>query len=196
MLASITPLGERGRGSTWGVTVVAFALGATAAGALAGAVSAALGAVLLPAHSASGPRLLAAAVACALAGGVDAARASAPGPRRQVDERWLDTVRGWVYGLGFGAQLGLGVVTRVTSAALYAAIVIALLTASPSRGALVLGSYGLIRGLTPLLAAGVRTPGQLVRLHARLIAWRRLSRAGAVAALAGATLAAILGALL
>ena len=46
-----------------------------------------------------------------------------PGPRRQVNERWLDEYRGWVYGLGFGAQLGLGVSTVVSSAATYVAII-------------------------------------------------------------------------
>ena len=43
MLASITPLGERGRRSRWSVTVSAFALGATLTGTLAGAALGALG---------------------------------------------------------------------------------------------------------------------------------------------------------
>ena len=49
MLASITPLGERGRQSTWAVTVTAFALGASAAGAGAGAALGALGTACVPA---------------------------------------------------------------------------------------------------------------------------------------------------
>src|SRR5436305_15262280 len=109
MLASITPLGERGRGSTWAVTVSAFALGATAAGAAAGALAGTVGALVLPARLGAGDRLVPLAVLCAVAAGLDAVRSSAPGPRRQVNERWLDEFRGWVYGLGFGAQLGLGV---------------------------------------------------------------------------------------
>jgi hypothetical protein len=40
-----------------------------------------------------------------------------PGPRRQVDDRWRDQYRGWVYGLGYGVQLGVGVTTIVSSAA-------------------------------------------------------------------------------
>jgi hypothetical protein len=31
-----------------------------------------------------------------------------PSWQRQVDERWLTTYRGWVYGAGFGFQLGAG----------------------------------------------------------------------------------------
>jgi len=39
MLASITPLGERGRQATWGITVSAFLLGSTAAGMALGSGS-------------------------------------------------------------------------------------------------------------------------------------------------------------
>ena len=62
------------------------------------------------------------------------ARLRVPGPRRQVNERWLDEYRGWVYGLGFGAQLGLGVTTIVTSAATYVALFAALLSGTPAAG--------------------------------------------------------------
>src|SRR5438270_863139 len=101
MLASITPLGERGRRSTWGVTVTAFALGATAAGAAAGLLAGTLGTVLTVGPHA---RLAAVLGALAVALALDAL-AAVPGPRRQVNERWLDEYRGWVYGLGYGAQL-------------------------------------------------------------------------------------------
>ena len=33
-----------------------------------------------------------------------------------VHEQWLTRYRGWVYGVGFGAQLGFGLVTIITSA--------------------------------------------------------------------------------
>ena len=39
---------------------------------------------------------------------------------RQVDERWLGTYRGWVYGAGFGFQLGLGIATIIPAAVTYA----------------------------------------------------------------------------
>ena len=51
MLASITPLGERGRQSTWGITVGAFLLAALGAGALAGAALGTVGSVALSAIS-------------------------------------------------------------------------------------------------------------------------------------------------
>ncbi len=68
MLASITPLGERGRRSDWWLTVSAFLLGATAAGAAAGALLGALGAVALPAHRPVAVLLVAIAVAIVLDG--------------------------------------------------------------------------------------------------------------------------------
>ncbi len=179
MLASITPLGERGRQAHWGVTITAFALGAAGAGALAGAGAGAVGEIASRALAGGGAarasdalgahsRLAVLAVGLLAAIMLDAGARPVPGPRRQVDERWLDDYRGWVYGLGFGAQLGLGVTTVVTSAATYVALLAALLTADPLRGAVIVGCYGAIRGLTPLAAAGVRAPGQLLLMHRRL----------------------------
>jgi hypothetical protein len=184
MLASITPLGERGRHSRWGITVTAFALGATAAAAALGALVATGGGLIFgsPTHG----RLLALTGLLALALVLDLAPPRIPGPIRQVNERWLDEFRGWVYGAGFGAQLGLGVTTVVSSAATYVAIAAAFLTASPGRGALVLGAFGLVRGLTPLAAARVRRPDQLLALHTGLERWR-----GPVALTGSASLAAL-----
>ncbi|HKO28058.1 MAG TPA: hypothetical protein VJU80_11415 [Solirubrobacteraceae bacterium] len=181
MLASITPLGERGRRSRWGITVNAFLVGATVAGAGAGAVLGALGSTVLPAHT----TLAVLAGAIAVAAVLDALPRAVPGQRRQVDERWLDRYRGWVYGAGYGAQLGLGVTTIVSSAATYVALLAAFLTARPGSGALILGCYGAVRGLTPLAAAGVRSQRQLLDFHRALTRWQAWARWGAVAAQAG-----------
>ncbi len=193
MLASITPLGERGRGSSWVVTVIAFALGGTVAGVLAGTFAGALGSALLGGLAVHA-RLAGLAVVVAVAALVDA-RGGVPGPRRQVNERWLDEYRGWIYGLGFGAQLGLGLTTVVTSAATYAALLAALLSAHAVWGAAIVGCFGALRGLTPLLAAGIRTPRQLMAFHAAMRRWRGPSRWTAVAVLAGAGVLAGVGAL-
>ncbi|MDQ6607196.1 MAG: hypothetical protein M3Z06_11695, partial [Actinomycetota bacterium] len=126
------------------------------------------------------PRLVGLAVVLAVALCLDL-RGAPPGPLRQVNERWLDEFRGWVYGLGFGVQLGLAVTTVVSSAATYVALAAAFLTGDAARGALVLGCFGVIRGITPLAAARVRRPDQLLALHAGLERWRAPSaRAGAV----------------
>jgi hypothetical protein len=180
MLASITPLGERGRQSMWGVTIVAFALGATVAGAALGALVGAAGRLALSGVGPH-PRLIGLAVILAAAICLDLRPGAAPGPLRQVNERWLDEFRGWVYGLGFGAQLGLAFTTVISSAATYVALAAAFLTGDAGRGAVVLGCFGAIRGITPLAAARVRRPDQLLALHARLEQWRAPSvRAGVV----------------
>ena len=173
MLASITPLGERGRNAHWSLTVVAFAVGATVAGAALGAALAALGQPIVPGSAGDARwRLI---VRRGGAAGGDRARPrrrTVPGPHRQVNERWMDEYRGWVYGLGFGIQLGLGVTTVVTSAATYVALLAAFLAPSVAGGALIMGCFGAARGLTLLAGAGIRTPPQLVALHRRLRRWR------------------------
>ena len=186
MLASITPLGERGRQSHWSVTVAAFALGAAVAATVAGALLGALG-MLLPGGFTGHARTVVLALALVAAFAADLSARAVPGPRRQVDERWLDRYRGWVYGLGFGAQLGLGIVTVVTSAATYVVLLCALASGDPVAGAAIMGLYGVLRGLTPLLAAGVRTPQHLMALHARL------RGADAATARAGAAVLAVAG---
>ncbi|MEO8969714.1 MAG: hypothetical protein ABI355_18915 [Solirubrobacteraceae bacterium] len=194
MLASITPLGERGRHRRYGVTIAAFLLGGLVAGSALGAVLGALGSLLLGGVATSA-RLLVLVLALLLALAIDLRPGSAPGPRRQVDERWLDEFRGWVYGLGYGAQLGLGVSTVVSSAATYVALLAALLCAGAGAGAGILGLYGAIRGLTPLLAVGVRSPEQLLRFHARFIGVQRPAAAAGRLVLGAVTAVAVIGAL-
>jgi hypothetical protein len=195
MLASITPLGERGRHSRWRITVTAFLVGATVAGAALGALAGALGAIIVPGSLGLGARLGALAAVALLAVAFDARAERIPGPRRQVNEDWLHAFRGWVYGLGYGAQLGFGVTTVVSSAALYVAVVAALGTREPALGALVLGCFGAARGLTLLAGAGVRRPEQLIALHTRLGQWRGPARTASMATLGAITAVAMIGAL-
>jgi hypothetical protein len=181
MLASITPLGERGRQSRWGVTVAFFLAGATVAGAAAGALIGAIGSLAVsPAGVPARTRLAVLAGAVAVAIMLDAFPRAVPGPRRQVNERWLDEYRGWVYGAGYGSQLGLAVTTVVSSAATYVAVLAALLAGSAGAGAVVLGCFGAVRGLTPLAASRVRSQRQLLELHGALARWRGRVRWGAV----------------
>jgi len=193
MLASITPLGERGRNAHWSVTVVAFAVGATAAGAALGAALAALGQLLVPGAGGARWRLVVLAAALVAAIVLDLGRRPVPGPHRQVNERWLDEYRGWVYGLGFGIQLGLGVTTVVSSAATYVALLAAFLAPNVAGGAVIMGSFGAVRGLTLLAGARVATPPQLLALHRRLARSRERAvwaGAGVLAAVVVAALAA------
>jgi hypothetical protein len=170
MLASITPLGERGRHARYWLTIVFFVTGSTAAGAAVGAAAGLLGRLVLGAHPGGPARALTLAGALVLGLALDAhARGGRlPGPRRQVNENWLTAYRGWVYGLGFGAQLGAGVTTIVNASAVYVALVAAVLAATPAGGALIVGCFGAARGLSLLAGAGVRAPADLRALHRRL----------------------------
>jgi len=176
MLSSITPFGERGRGNTWGVTVAWFVVGATLGGAAMGTLLGALGQALagvVPLRA-----RLAAVVALALTALViDLSRRPGllPSWRRQVDERWLDQYRPWVYGAGFGAQLGAGVLTIVSSASTYLVLALAVLTGSVAAGVALAATFGLVRGLSLLTARPLTSPAALRSFHQRLAARRRLA---------------------
>jgi cytochrome c biogenesis protein CcdA len=164
MLSSITPLGERGRHNRFGVTATAFVVGALAGGTTLGALCGWLGSWLPDRASAVDALLV---VALAVAGAVLDAT-GVPTIKRQVNEDWLTRYRGWVYGLGFGAQLGFGVVTVVTSAATYVAFVLAVLTGSVAAGAAIGLTFGALRGLSLLLVKDVDSPSALRAFHRRL----------------------------
>ena len=175
MLSSITPLGERGRNNKWWVTSSAFVIGSVAAGAAVGAVAGAVGSL---GNFSVATTLVVGAVAAAVALAVElrVAGLRLPSTRRQVNENWLQRYRGWVYGLGFGFQLGTGFLTIMTTAAVPLTFVFAALSGSPLTGMCAGGAFGLTRGLMVLPARRIRDTQGLVALH-RLIA----SSAGAAA---------------
>ena len=177
MLASIHPLGERARRSRWWLTTTAYVAGSAAGGAVLGAVAGAAGSLLRLSLSPWGV-----ATVCVMVVVLDLV--GVPSWHRQVNEDWLRRYRGWVYGAGFGFQLGLGVATIVTTAAVYGVAVLAAMSGSLTTGTLIGALFGMSRAVPLLSAAGVRHPDQLRRLHARL------ARAAAPAArLASSTLA-------
>ena len=184
MLASITPLGERSRGFSWGVTASAFAVGAVGAGALGGAAGGALGSLAPDGTWRDGVAL--ALLVLVLAVDASPLRRRLPTTRRQVNEDWLTRYRGWVYGIAFGAQLGTGVATIVTSAAVYAALLGAVLCGTPAAGAAVGAAFGATRALSLLPARVATDPAGLGRLHERL---GRAEAPARTAALAGEAVA-------
>ena len=171
MLGSITPLGERGRNSRWGITVTAFVLASTAAGTLFGGALGALGNLAGGPGSTAALVVLGVALFVALVLDLGIAGLRLPTVDRQVDDRWLYEFRGWVTGVGFGFQLGLGVVTIVTTALTYVTFLAAGLSGSAAAGALIGGLYGAVRGLGVLGSARVDSTERLVRLDERLRRW-------------------------
>jgi hypothetical protein len=100
-----------------------------------------------------------------------------------------------VWAGGYGAQLGLGVTTVVRSAATYLALCAASLSAGAVRGAVIVGVFGLVRGLQPLATWRVRRPSQLMSFHARLRRWRSGARGTGLSLLAAILALALAGAM-
>ena len=89
---------------------------------------------------------------------------------RQVNERWLDAYRPWVYGAGFGFQIGTGVATYITTAAVYLFAVLAALPGEPWVALALGGAFGLLRGLAVVLTRRVTSPRELLAFHRRFAA--------------------------
>ena len=193
MLSSITPLSEVGRGHRYWATVTWFLLGAILGGATLGLV-AALGAMLV-----SGAGLSTTAVAAlvlgagvvTLASDLGVAGFRLPANPRQVERTWLDRYRPWLYGMGFGWQLGVGVATYVMSASIYLMVIVAAATGEPWFALALVILFGLLRGLAVLPAAGVHTPAGLGRLHRQIERFRPASRVVALVGQIGVITAAV-----
>ncbi|MBK5287136.1 MAG: sulfite exporter TauE/SafE family protein [Acidimicrobiia bacterium] len=191
MLASIHPLGERGRGQNYALTVTSYTVGSSVTAAAFGAVLGLLGRLVLTDADSARAGIL--AVAAAIAFGVDRTRWTVPSWHRQVNEDWLADFRGWVYGLGFGAQLGLGVVTIVTTASVYLTWIGAFVTAGPVLGAVVGLAFGFARAVPVLTAGSARDPERVSARVRRVHDWAGNFNAVTLTAEATAGAVAVLG---
>jgi hypothetical protein len=201
MLASIHPLGERGRDQRWSVTVTAYLAGSVLGAGLMGALAGLAGDLIGLSQPSSAVLILVATAVVALAVigaaldlGVRGMRI--PTVHRQVDEEWLQRYRGWVYGVGFGFQLGVGVVTVVNSFSVYLTVALALLSGSVAAGIFIGVVFGAVRGAVVLAGANLRDVSQLHALHRRLKGWEPASRrlavgAQALVAIGAATVVAV-----
>mgnify|MGYP000585455641 FL=1 len=195
MLSTVTPLAESGRGHRYRWTASWFFLGAVLGGATTGSV-AAVAAVGIGALDLSAPTTYAiAGVAAVCAAGLDGRLLGPPIPhhRRQVNEDWLGRYRAWVYGAGFGWQIGTGVATYIMSAGVYLVIVLAALTGDPRSALVVCVAFGAVRGSMVLIGARITSAERLARVHERFEAWREPVRrilVGVLALAAGVLAAA------
>jgi len=169
MLSQLTPVGEASRGYRYRTTATWFVLGAIVGGATLGAVMAAL-AVAVSGSGATSTALLGIAAGVAVLGAaIDGGVLGFAPPffKRQVNEYWLTRYRAWVYGSGFGWQIGAGITTYIMTAAVFVTVAFGALTAGP-WAAFALGvGFGLARGLAVLLTARRHTTTELFALHRR-----------------------------
>ena len=175
VLSSITPFGERGRGHRYGVTAAWFVAGAMVGGACLGAIAAGVTGVLSGLDFGRHPAWVAGTVAliAGTAAAVDAGAFGAVIPiwRRQLNDAWMSRYRGWVYGAGYGWQLGVGVATYIMTAAVFAVPLLGVLTGDPVTAFAICTLFGLVRGFVVLLTAGAGSPAQLRALHRRFADW-------------------------
>jgi hypothetical protein len=169
MLSQLNPVGEASRGNRYGTTATWYVGGAVLGGATLGAAMAVLAAVVAAVGSSTDIALAAggvAALACAL---VDTGMLGFAPPffLRQVNEDWLGRYRAWLYGSGFGWQVGAGVTTYIMTAAVFLVVVFGALTAGPVAAFAIGVLFGLVRGLSVLLTARSRTTAALYELHRR-----------------------------
>lgn len=176
MLSSIHPLGERTRGNRWGTTATYYVVGSTLGGAVMGAALGIIGAGVASLWSIPDSFVVGSVIAVLLLSALlDLWRVPVPSLERQVDETWLRRYRSWVYGGGFGFQLGTGVMTFVKTASIYALWLLVLLGGSPIGGLIAGAWFGLVRASALLTVGGIRDPGTL-RAY-----FRRMAKLGAAA---------------
>ena len=171
MLSTVTPVAERARGHRYWVTALWFLAGAVLGGATLGLLAAGL-ALVAPVSAALG----AVVVAIALASDARLFGFRLPGHTRQVNENWLADFRPWVYGLGFGWQIGVGLATYIMTAAVYAMVVLAALTGNPLLAFALMTLFGFVRGLAVFLGARLTDPTRVFAFHRRFDAMGVYSR--------------------
>ncbi len=172
MLSTITPLGEAARGTRYRTTATWFVLGAIVGGASLGALAAllALGVGALHLSAEATTTVAVAATSLAVLSDTGALGIRLPVHHRQVNERWLDQYRPWVYGGGFGWQIGAGVATYITTAAVYLVVVLAALSGRPAAALAIGVLFGLVRGLAVLLGRRLTSTEAILTFHRRFFA--------------------------
>ena len=175
MLSSLTPVGERGRGQRFAWTAAGYVAGAVLGGAILGSALALVAGGVRMLGLPLSARIAAGALAAVLGSAADLGLlgVALPVVRRQVNERWLDRYRGWVYGAGFGVQIGVGFATYVMTAALVVVAALAALSAHPGLAFGAGLTFGAVRGLTVWSNMGVTDTAALLSAHRRYAAWRR-----------------------
>jgi hypothetical protein len=180
MLSTITPMAERGRGHRWSATATWYLAGSVAGGATLGA---ALGLAAAGIHALADTVTTSAVVAAAVALVAAAAEAGVvplPIHHRQVNERWLDAYRPWVYATGFGWQIGTGVATYIKTSAVYVLIALAALSGNPLLALAAGILFGLVRGLAVYASRGITSMSALASFHRRFMELDRPARATVV----------------
>jgi hypothetical protein len=169
MLSQITPLAEAGRGYKFSSTARWFIAGATLGGVTLGCAIAGAAIAFSGADVSTNTALVVTAGLSLACASVDAHLLGFGPPflTRQVNQDWLSNYRSWVYGGGFGWQIGVGFTTYVMTAAVALTVAIGALTGNALAALTIGAAFGFARGLAVLLTMRVRTPAELIAFHRR-----------------------------
>jgi hypothetical protein len=170
MVETINPVVHGGSRSRYGAALALHVVGATTAAAIFGAALGGVGALLGAPWGAAG------ALAVAFAAGLyllrEAFRVPVPvlEARRQVPDWWRTFFSRKVTALLYGAGVGIGFFTYLGHGTLLVVSVAALATGRPLVGALLIGPFGLARGMVIGIGAWTQDASGLVN---RLAAFAR-----------------------
>lgn len=175
MVETISPVVHGGR-ARWLGTLVLHTLGAAGTAALFGAVLGWIGGALgAPWHR---PGLLALAIIAAVyaLGMLTRLRVPVPQLRRQVPDWWRTFFGRSFAALLYGAGLGIGFLTYLSSGTLVVVAFAAAASGRPAVGAALVGPFGLVRGLSAVVSWRSVTQEQSRELVDRLVAARGSAR--------------------
>ena len=197
MVETISPVGYGGRAGRWLAAVALHTLGATATAAAFGAVLGAVGSVLHAPWGAAGLGVTAAVALAYAAREAFGLPVPVPAARRQVPDWWRSFFSWPVAATLYGAGLGIGFLTFLGNGGLAVVAVAAVASGRPAAGAVVVGAFGLARGLSALAARPVRTreagAALVDRLAARDPSWWRGVNAAALLLVGAAVLFRLAG---
>jgi hypothetical protein len=184
MVETITPVVHGGRAGRWGLALALHATGATISAAAFGAVLGLAGAALGAPWGRSGLWLVAILAALYLAAEVTGIRVPVPQLRRQVPDWWRTFFSPAPSALLYGVGLGVGFATYLSHGTLVVVSAAAVASGRPAAGAVLVGVFGLARGLSAGVAFRTRSSEEgalLVTSLARSATWPGWRVAHAVA---------------
>jgi hypothetical protein len=193
MVETISPVVHGGRGR-WLGTLALHALGATGTAALFGALLGWIGGSFGAPWGRIGLLALGAVALVYALGTLTRLRVPVPQLRRQVPDWWRTYFGRPFAAVLYGAGLGIGFLTYLSAGTLVVVALAAIASGSPAAGALIVAPFGLVRGLSAIVAWRSVTQEQSRALVDRLVSMpdtaRRVTNGVVLVVVAGIAVAA------
>ncbi len=175
MVETISPVVHGGRGR-WLGTLALHTLSATGTAALFGAALGMIGGALGAPWGRAGLLALGAVAAVYALGALTRLHVPVLQLRRQVPDWWRTYFGRPFAALLYGAGLGIGFLTYLSTGTLVVVAFAAIASGSPAVGALIMAPFGLVRGLSAIVAWRSLTQEQSRALVDRLVSMSDVAR--------------------